>query len=198
MISAVILAAGKSERFDDFKQLVEIDGKPMLDLVIEKVRNSSVDEIITVLGYKSDRILSKISTEGSKFVMNPNYERGMSTSLSEGLEEVGRNTDAVVILLGDQPYLDSEVIDKLIRSYQNSDKLVMVPYYQGKRGNPVLFDISLKEELMEVEGDVGGRKVVEENPELVHKVAVDNPGVLMDIDTRKDIERVKEHGGLLD
>lgn len=191
MISAVILAAGKSNRMQGLKQLAEIEGRPMVEHVIRAIEKSNVDEIVLVLGYKKDEIIKKVSTERLKTVTNPRFEEGMSTSIKAGLDELDEKADAFLIILADQPLLVSDIVDELINKYENSKASIVAPTYKGKRGNPVLFDICWKERLMELDGDVGGRVVLREYEDEVRTVEVDNPAIILDVDNENDLKAIK-------
>lgn len=192
MISAILLAAGKSERMKRCKQLIEIDGQPMIEKLTSTTLDSKVDETILVLGYKADDIRSRIVTENIDIVLNPDFEEGMSTSLKAGLREVDEEAEAILVVLGDQPLLESELIDRLIEEYESTDSPIVAPVYKGQRGNPVLLDISLKDELLHLKGDIGARDIIEEREEDVSLLKVNTPSVLMDVNTQEDLDRVKE------
>lgn len=192
MISAIILAAGESERMDKCKQLLKICGKNMVEKVVETVKDSQVDETIVVLGHKADQVLEKLPEEDLKIVFNPDYQNGMSTSLKAGIRGLGEETEAVLIVLADQPLVEPEVINRMIKEYEDSDDLILAPVYEGERGNPVLLDISLKDEMMGIEGDIGARNILKNREKDFRKVEVETPSVVMDVDTREDVEKIEK------
>ncbi len=192
MISAIILAAGESERMDKCKQLLKICGKNMVEKVVETVKDSQVDETIVVLGHKADQVLEKLPEENLKIVFNPDYQKGMSTSLKAGIRKLGEETEAVLIVLADQPLVEPEVINRMIKEYEENDGLILAPVYEGERGNPVILDISLKDEMMNVEGDVGARNILKNRGEDFRKIEVGTPSVVMDVDTREDVEKIEK------
>lgn len=120
LISAVVLAAGRSERMRPSKQLLEIEGRTMVRRVVSSTLDSQVDETIVVLGYKADQVAREIPEEDVGIVMNSDFEEGMSTSLKAGLEGVGEDRDAVVVVLADQPLLEPWLIDRLIEEYERN------------------------------------------------------------------------------
>ena len=197
MISAVVLAAGKSTRMGFCKQLLKIGDRRMIEQVVGNVCTSRVDESIVVLGFMADEIAEKLPKEQVKIVVNPSYEKGMSTSLKAGLNAVDGETDAVIFVLSDQPFVKPFIINKLIDDYERTGAPIVVPTYKGKRGNPVLFDMSLRDELMDIQGDVGGRSIIKKYRKEVRKIEVDSPFILMGIDTKEDLE-VLERGDLDD
>ena len=104
-------------------------------------------------------------------------------SIITGLNLIDLRTQAVMIVLGDQPFVDSQTINNLVKEFVSGDKGIAVPVYQGKRGHPVIFDIRYKDELLNLKGDIGGREIVARYSEDVFEVAVDCEGVCIDIDT---------------
>lgn len=192
LISSIVLAAGKSERMQSCKQLLEIKGRTMIERVVSAARSSRVDEIIVVLGYMAEDIAQKIPYGDIKAVVNPDFEKGMSTSLKVGLGEVSEDSEAVIIILGDQPFLESWVIDKLIKRYDETGAPIVVPMHRGQKGNPVLLDMSLKGELTKLKGDTGARDIVNELWDEACTVNIGTPTVIMDINTEEDLERLRK------
>lgn len=164
----------------------------MLNWVIDSVLESETGEVIVVLGYNSKEIEREILVEEVEIVVNPDYERGMSTFLKEEAKEVNKKADAILFVLADQPLLEPKTINQIIGKYENSDYLIVAPFYNGRRGNAVLLDISLKEEIFSLEGDVGAGKILRDRMEEVGAVDVSSPSVGMDVDTEKDLEKVRK------
>jgi len=106
--------------------------------LISTILDSKVDETILVLGYKAEDIRRRITSENINIVLNPDFEGGMSTSLKAGLREVDEEAEAILVVLGDQPLLESELIDRLIEEFESTDSPIVAPVYKGQRGNPVL------------------------------------------------------------
>jgi molybdenum cofactor cytidylyltransferase len=186
VIAAIVLAAGQGTRFGKCKQLMPLDGKPLLQHTLERVNESEIDEVVVVLGAFAEEIQKQIQFDKERIVINPDFERGMSTSLQAGLRSIDRSADAVVIALGDQPFVEAKTIDALLDEYRRSRSRIVVPTYNGRRGNPVLIDRSLFERALEIRGDVGFRAVF--GKEDVAEVPVSDSGVIIDIDTMEDIE----------
>jgi molybdenum cofactor cytidylyltransferase len=169
------------------KQLAEIDGETIIERVLRNAQASEVDEVIAVLGYMANDVAKRIKSPKIKIVVNHEYENGLSSSLKAGLQAIDSKASAGLFLLGDQPFVDSSVINKVVSEYARSHARIVVPTFKGQRGNPVLFDKSLFDEIMALSGDVGGRKIATEHDPEVLTVEVDDPGVLIDIDTRNDL-----------
>lgn len=190
MIAALILAAGRSSRMGLPKQTLRIRGVPMLQVVIDTVNKTEVDRVIIVLGARKSEVEKEVDFKGNEVVVNSAYGSGMSTSIQAGLSEVP-NAEAALIILGDQPLVAPETIDALIRAYRLSGLPIIVPVYQGRMGNPVLFDRRFFKEIMGVTGDVGAKAVMQGHPTEVLELPVDDEGVVTDVDFPADYDRLK-------
>ncbi len=190
MISAIILAAGRSARFGELKQLLKVGNANLLETVVHGFLSSSVNEIVVVLGFRADEILAKSEFKTARVVVNPDYEQGLGTSLKTGIEAVDPEASAAMVALGDQPLLSVNTIDAIIKKYSETRGTVVAPFYGRRRGNPVLFDKSLFPELRKVVGDEGAKRVIGRMEEKIEKVMVDDLGVVFDIDSESDYRRL--------
>ena len=186
MISAILLAAGESNRMGQLKQLMHFGQSTIVERTIDNLLNSAVSETIVVLGYKEEEIRKTIAGKPVKIAINPDYQQGMSTSIIAGLKQVDKRARAVLIALGDQPFVDSQTITSLVEAFIANSRGIIIPVYQGRRGNPVIFAIKYKGELLHLKGDVGGREIIKRHPDDVLEVAVNCEGVLLDIDTAEN------------
>ncbi|HLI07959.1 MAG TPA: nucleotidyltransferase family protein [Ktedonobacteraceae bacterium] len=204
-IAAVILAAGSSSRMGEgrHKLLLPLAGRPVLAHVLDSVLASSARPIILVLGHRIDEvrahIASYLNNSAITIVENPAYLQGMSTSMRVGLQALmaqmtGTSTEqsisGAIILLGDQPLLTPQIIDALISTRQKTGKRIVAPLYEGKRGNPTLFDASLFPELLQVSGDEGGRGVLARHKEEVATVEARDTLANYDVDTWEAYQQV--------
>jgi len=187
LIAALVLAAGVSSRMGRPKQTLLLDGVPMLQRVLETFRRSHVGRIVVVLGANEDEVRKLVKFAGELVIVNPRFAEGMSSSLRIGLKRVGREADAVIIALGDQPFVLPGTIDKLVEAYENSRARIVIPTYHGRRGNPVLFDKNAFSRIARIRGDVGAKSVVLKNAADVLEVEVTDRGILVDIDTSSDL-----------
>ncbi len=160
MISAIVLAAGESTRMGSPKLLLPIEGKSLLQHVIDNALQSKVSEVIVVLGAEATKLQSEIKQRQVQIIENTAYKKGLSTSLRVGLQAVSPQAQAVLVLLGDQPLINHDIIDTLIDKYEESGSIMVAPVYNGKRGNPILFDRTLIPDLIRVTGDKGGREII--------------------------------------
>ena len=167
----------------------------MLGQTIENVRRAAAHEIVLVLGASADairRLLPASLLEGLKLVVNPAYEQGMASSLRAGLSALDPQTDAALIVLADQPFVRPETLDQLGRTHRQTQAQIVIPSYQGRRGNPVLLDRSVFAEVMALEGDTGCRAIFGKHPERTVNLEVEDEGILLDIDNQGDYDRLRE------
>lgn len=147
-------------------------------------------DIVLVLGSAADDIVEDISLEGVRVKINSAYADGIATSVRAGLEELRSKCEAALIFLADQPMVLPATVTHLIAKYQELRPPAVIPTYGGQRGNPVLLDRSLFPKAMALEGDEGFRRILQGLPNVLC-VEVDDPGVLIDIDTNEDLERCR-------
>ncbi|MGZ7039823.1 MAG: NTP transferase domain-containing protein, partial [Thermoanaerobaculia bacterium] len=179
MISAIVLAAGESKRFGSAKQLARVGDKLLLQHTLDNLAASRVDDIVVVLGANAEAIRREIQFGRARVVSNPDYADGMSTSIHAGLRAI--DAEAAMIVLGDEPYVRPETLNALIDEYRRTHAKIIAPTYNGFRGNPVIVDRSLFDEMMTIRGDIGCRAIFGNHE--VTKIAVDDRGVIMDVDT---------------
>jgi molybdenum cofactor cytidylyltransferase len=192
-ISAIILAAGASSRMGQAKQLLPLGNSTVLAQTLAHARAAGVSEVVLVLGSSAEPIRDQLSPSllaGVKVVVNQSYEKGMASSLRAGLSALDPQSAAALIILGDQPFTPPQTLDQIIQAYRDSGAPIVIPTWQGTRGNPVLLDRSVFPEALALEGDVGCRALFWKHLEGIVNVEVEDRGVLLDIDDREDYERL--------
>ncbi len=190
MIQGIVLAAGKADRMGVSKQLLTLEGEPIIRRVVKQVKASNFDLITVVLGAYADRIRPLLSDLGVKIVFNPDYSLGQSTSLKAGLEGYTDSIEGAAFVLGDQPLIKVETYNYLIKVFKAAGSGILLPTYLGQRGNPVFFHYKFFPELLEVEGDYGGRDVIKAHNDQVKIVEVCDPGITIDLDYPEDYRRL--------
>ncbi len=183
LISAIILAAGESRRMGKPKQLMPLGKTTILEHTVDNFLNSKVYDVVVVVGYRAEEVTSLIANRPVAVAVNSAYHDGMSTSIVAGLSLIGDKTQGVMLVLADQPFVDSQTINRIIETFGAHNKGIAIPVYQGRRGHPVIFTIRYKEELLALKGDIGGRQIINRHPDDVLKVAVNCEGICIDIDT---------------
>ncbi len=191
-VGALVLAAGRSARLGEPKQLVDWGGRPLLEHVVAGVVTWPVDPVYVVLGAEADRILDETDFGTASVVINPGWEEGMASSLRVGLDALEREArvEAVVLALGDQPSIPVEVVEGLVGEYQRDRPMAVVPRYRYTRSNPALVARPLWGRLMSLSGDVGARQLLAVHPEWVREVYFDLPPP-RDIDTADDVAELR-------
>ena len=196
--AGIILAAGMSERFQNGpKQLLRLKRGYMVEYVIRASLASKLNKVFLVLGYHRNKILKALAENIKYFkndrleiIINRQYRQGMSSSVRAGLASAGNSFGSVMFILGDQPMVDSMLIDLMLKRFYKSDKNICIPVYKGKRGNPTIFSREYFNLLQRVKGDFGGRDIIMANPDDILKINTDSPACVFNINTMDDIEEL--------
>ncbi len=185
-VSGIILAAGQSKRMGRIKQLLPFRGKPLISHIVCTALASRLDEVIVVLGYGAEEIGRNVDFGDAQVVMNNDYQAGQSTSLQTGISAISDRSEAALFILGDQPLLNSGVINRLIEEFERERIGFLVPTFHGKRGNPVLVGRSFFPHLESLTGDQGARALFQEHADQVKDFDVGDGCIHIDIDTPDD------------
>jgi molybdenum cofactor cytidylyltransferase len=187
-VMAVIMAAGGSRRMGQPKLDLKINDRTLIQMVLDSTAASMVDEIVLVTRPGVVPVSESLYAH-LKIIENEQWETGQSSSMKKGLENIKPGMDAVIFLMADQPFITTEIINELLLRYYNTGSSLVAPVYKGKRGSPVIFDRSLFHELFAIEGDKGGRELLDRFPVEYVEFDTSLPG--MDIDTPEDYEKIK-------
>lgn len=173
------------------KQLLLLNGKWLLQHVIDNALDSNLGDLVIVLGHEFAQVRELIF-EGmhGQVILNPHYRKGQSTSVRAGISSVAQSMDAAMVLLGDQPGVTSAVIDHMIDAYAHRRSALVVPRYAGQPGNPVIIDRSLFPEIRDLKGDAGAKPLFQKHASETEYVDFDFPAP-PDIDTHDDLESMK-------
>ncbi|MEE8226541.1 MAG: molybdopterin-binding/glycosyltransferase family 2 protein [Kiloniellales bacterium] len=203
-IAAVVLAAGRSTRMGGVnKLLADVEGRAMIDRVVESVLVSQTEPVVVVTGHERARVEAALAPHVSsgrvRLVHNPDFAAGLSTSLHRGLAALPEEADGAVVCLGDMPGITASVIDRLVAAFDPLEgRAICLPTWRGKRGNPVLLARRFFAEMQTIAGDVGARALIGEYPEAVCEVAMEalagGEAVLSDVDTPEALAALKSAG----
>jgi len=184
-IAALILAAGQSRRMGaENKLLLEIDGKPMVRHVAERVLASAAQPVTIVLGHQPEAVKAALAGLDVGFVENPDYADGLSSSLKAGLAAVPESADGAIVCLGDMPGVSTDLVDRLIAGFNPVEgRAILAPTRGGRRGNPVLWARRFFDELMTLSGDTGAKHLIGTYGEFLTEIEAPDDGVLIDLDT---------------
>jgi molybdenum cofactor cytidylyltransferase len=184
-VAAVVLAAGQSRRMGGPNKLLETVGRaPLVRRVVDEVLASKARPVIVVTGHQREHVEEALAGLPVRFVHNPDYAEGLSTSVKAGIAAVPPEADAALISLGDMPQVDTRLVDRLVAAFDPAKgALIVLPTFEGKRGNPVLWSRRFFHDLSELQGDVGARHLIGAYPDAVAEVPADSRAVFFDIDT---------------
>ncbi|MFC7097092.1 nucleotidyltransferase family protein [Halobaculum marinum] len=194
-VAGVVLAAGTSSRYGDRNKLLESvggddsDGDPIVRTATRTLLAAGLDPVVVVVGHEAARVAAAVADLPVETVENEAFAAGQSTSVAAGVEAVAAHdppVDAAVVALGDMPFVAPDTVRALVAAYAAGVGDVLAPAYEGRRGNPVLFDRRFFSALADVDGDVGGRAILLGSDDAA-LVAVDDPGVRRDVDEPGDV-----------
>ena len=197
-VAAVVLAAGRSTRMGGpNKLLADIAHRPLVRIAAEEALASRAKPVIVVTGHQREQVETALAGLPVQLVHNPDFADGLGTSVKAGIAAVPADVDGAIVCLGDMPQVDAGLIDRLIAAFDpDQGALVVMPTFEGKRGNPVLWSRRFFPDLMAIEGDVGARYLIGRYSEAVVEVPLEGKAALVDVDTpealvgvRAEIER---------
>lgn len=206
-IVGILLAAGLSTRMGQPKQLLPFGNSTIIETVIDNMLASNFDDVRVVLGHCADEIQQLIRDRGVSTVYNPDYRDGMLSSAQRGIKSIDfhclsesstndsrnsneTNRDAFSLMLVDQPFITTEIIDKTIVGYRESIKGITIPSYNYQRGHPVIFHNKFAKEIVSLGEDSGGiRTLYKTHADEIHYINVDTDHILKDIDSPDDYSK---------
>ena len=192
MISSIVLAAGRAENMGEQKLLLPLRGKPLLQWILESALASDLHEIVCVVrDLSAVRRRISLADERLCWIINNAADRGQSTSVIGGLWAIHPKSDGALFLAGDQPMIQSELIDSLVERFENSAALIVAPSFQGQTRNPVLFRRDLFPELLQLTGDRDGRVLIEKYRKKTDLVEWNDDLSFKDLDVFEDYEKIK-------
>ena len=194
-VSAILTAAGESTRMGRPKPLLPWHGATLVEHGVRSLSEAGADEVVVVLGHEADEIAPLVDASGGRWVINPDYRRGRTTSIKAGLRAVSAEADVIVLLSVDQPR-PSELIAAVLRAHLEGDAPITTPRYQGRGGHPLVFSSALKPELEAIsEEGQGLREVFEAHRGEAREVQIEDPIVRLDLNTPEDYEDARRRYG---
>jgi molybdenum cofactor cytidylyltransferase len=190
MTGIIILAAGSSSRMGSPKQQLVFQQETLLQHAIKAATGIQDAVVIVVVGANQEVITPGINEETILVVNNLNWEEGMASSIKKGIEslEVYSEVDSALLMLCDQPFVTSALLQQMIQLKTESDSPIVACAYRETIGAPVLFDISQFPELSTLQGQEGAKKVIFKHQDKVQVLPFENGGI--DIDTPEDYQRL--------
>lgn len=191
-VVGVVLGAGRSSRFGTPKQLLPFGDTTMLGQVVRNANASELDRVVVVLGRASEELRASVDFGRAAVVENTAYGTGCASSLLAGMDAAGEDTEALVLLLGDQPGVRAEFIDRVLSERRSSRPWAAVTSYGGALGHPFVFARGAFKELRGLHGDKAVWKLIEAYPDRVRRVEIEAP-LPPDVDTPEDYELALAH-----
>jgi molybdenum cofactor cytidylyltransferase len=189
-IAAVILGAGRSRRMAPHNKLLVPDkaGKAMIARVVDNVLSSNARPILLVTGHQAEQVEHALGGRPLRYVHAQDYAEGLSASLKAGIAAVPPECAAALVCLGDMPLVTGRMIDRLLSMYDRDEgRLIVLPTFRGKQGNPMLWDRRFFPEILQISGDSGARFLVGKYTEFVCEVEMADDAVLRDFDTTESL-----------
>ncbi len=189
-VAAIVLAAGESRRMGRAKLTLPYgsDGRTIVETVVMVIQATPVYPITVVLGANWKEIQFVLSDLGVELSVNPNPELGMLSSARWALSHLEDTVDAYMFVLGDQPQIETRIVERILEMAEYSDKGIVLPEYNGKRGHPLLIRARYKGEILRLPDTGGLNQLLQAHPDDIEEVPVDTDSILRDIDTPADYE----------
>ncbi|MDB2390502.1 nucleotidyltransferase family protein [Alphaproteobacteria bacterium] len=186
-ITAIMLAAGLSRRMQaGAKLLAPLGGKPLIRHSVKNLCESGFDEIIVVIGHKANAVIDALDDLPVTLVKNPDYTNGQASSIKAGLKAIAKDSDDVLIALGDMPLVPATLINKLCdehRANLEADNIITMPFCAGQRRNPAIFGKAFFGLLETLGGDEGARQIIHDHENSIARINWPDETVFMDADT---------------
>ena len=193
MIAAAILAAGESRRMGSPKALLDYHGKTFTEHLAEVTRHPRIGVLRVVLGAKADEIRSRISVGDEAIVINSNWATGQLSSIHAAIRSLSEiETEGLLLCPVDHPMISASVVAQIISAFDETRKSIVLPVYKGRRGHPVIFRASLYGELLAASPELGARQVVWAHPGEIAEVAVEEEGVVLNLDDPEAYRRAMQ------
>jgi CTP:molybdopterin cytidylyltransferase MocA len=181
MLAAVILSGGASHRMGSPKALVPYQGRPFLEHLLEVTQHPNIGVRRVVLGAHAEPIAKAIHLSADEIVINEDWEKGQLSSIQAALRSLPPGTDGIVLCLIDHPLVSAELVSDLIERFYASQKLIVLPVFEGRRGHPVIFSSALYEELLNAPLETGARAVVWAHAADVEEFLTDEEGCVLNL-----------------
>ncbi|MBI9080229.1 MAG: nucleotidyltransferase family protein [Pseudodesulfovibrio sp.] len=190
-ISGVILAAGQASRMGKDKLSLPFRGMPMLQHVINAARRSCLKDVTVVLP-RDSKLEQTLDLTGCSIVTSMHRELGQAESLQAGLRNVMDHADGCMVLLGDQPLITSDTLDRLAWAFSQHPDCWVAPVQEDMRGNPITIPSTWFHKVFELEGDTGARPLLAERGLALRLVRINEVGPFIDVDTEHQYQHLLE------
>ena len=187
-ISAIILAAGYSSRMGALKPLLKLGARTVLERVIALFSGSGIKDVIVVVGHGASQTIPIAHECGAQAVINRQFDRGMFSSVQEGVRALSPDSRAFFMLPVDIPLVRPQTIEELLKAYYGGMGKIVFPTFLGKRGHPPLIDALYRNEILSHPGEGGLRAILRNHEDQSIQIEVADEMILFDLDTPADYE----------
>jgi len=190
--SALVLAAGASTRFRGAKQLARLRGEPLVARAVEAIPPSRVGEVVVVVGHESAAVAKALGRRRVRLVENPDYRRGMASSIAKGVAALESGSPGVLLLLADQPFVSRGLVGRVLEAFEEGggERLVAADY-GGFVAPPAAFPRAYFGDLSGLRGDRGARSILDANASSLVRVRVRRRRAALDVDTKADLDEAR-------
>ena len=189
MICAIVLAAGCSSRMGTQKLLLPFGQSTVISHIVNQILKSKIQNTYVVVGHQAEQVTEELSDKPVTIIHNPEYKTGMLSSVRAGIRDITHNCDAVLFALGDHPSITSNLIDEMIRHYSLTDRNIIVPKYNDKRGHPILISTIFRDEILTNYDDIGLCGLLRAHDSDIYEMNVSDSSVVSDMDYPEDYQR---------
>ena len=191
-MSGLVLAAGASRRFGRPKQLLAWRDTTLLGWVIRQASGArGLDELIVVIGGAADEVRTSVEFGRARVIQADDFAEGCAASYRSGMAALDERADAVTVLLGDQPGIDSSTINRVVQTWREAPSPIVVSSYRGRIGHPIIFARECFDALSKLSGDKAAWKIVDGRLDETTRVELDEP-YPFDVNTPADYARLVE------
>jgi molybdenum cofactor cytidylyltransferase len=190
IIGAILLAAGRSSRMGRFKPLLPLGTSTIIETCLDTIESAGIELTIMVVGHRAEELQVALAHRSVTFALNPDPDSQMSVSIALGVQALAPDTAAVFLALADQPAITASTYQLLMAERARTSAQIVVPEFDGHRGHPVLVDLALRAELLELDHGDGLRGFLDRHAPEVVRVPVDSDSVLLDLDTPEQYEEM--------
>jgi len=193
VITAVVLAAGKSERMGGVKAVLPYKNTTFIENIVDNIKNSGINDVFVVLGFNREKIDPFL--KNAKIIINPRPEEGQFSSLKAGIKNLPVKTEAALVHLVDVPAVMPETYKAVINAHKNNPEKIIIPYHNGRHGHPVIFPKKFFTELLDYPLSKTARDFIYgQSKDNILNIEVSDPAILKDFDTKNDLEGTRGWG----
>jgi molybdenum cofactor cytidylyltransferase len=189
MLAAVILSGGASRRMGSPKALLAYQGRPFLEHLVDVTKHPKIGVRRIVLGADAAPIAKEVSLAPDEVVINKDWEKGQLSSIHAALRSLPAGTEGILLCLIDHPLISSALIDDLIEAFYKSQKPIVIPLYEGRRGHPLIFSAALYDELLRAPMETGARAVVWAHTNDIAEIPTSEEGCILNLNDPDTMHR---------